>query len=77
MTKLVCLVEVLPKLNVTGDPELERMAQQVRRSLLVDLKELRESETSRQETARAAAAIGPQVAEFIYQPAAPVSTVAA
>jgi predicted metal-dependent peptidase len=32
---LVKLVDVLPKLNVTGDPELERLAAQVRTSLLV------------------------------------------
>jgi hypothetical protein len=40
---LVKLVDVLPKLNVTGDPELERLAAQVRASLLVDPQELRKS----------------------------------
>jgi hypothetical protein len=79
VTNLVRLVEVLPKLNVTGDPELERMAEQVRRSLLVDPKELRQSETSRNETARAAAAIAQQMAGYMagYQPAAPAGSVAA
>jgi hypothetical protein len=38
VTNLVKLVDVLPKLNVTGDPELERLAAQVRASLLVDPK---------------------------------------
>src|SRR6516164_3373642 len=33
VTNLVRLVDVLPKLNVTGDPELERLAEQVRRTL--------------------------------------------
>jgi hypothetical protein len=75
VTNLVRLVEVLPKLNVTGDPELERLAEQVRRSLLVDPKELRRSETSRNETARAAAAIARQMAGYMagYQPAAPAA----
>jgi len=50
----VKLVDVLPKLNVTGDPELERLAADVRASLLVDPQELRESESVRNETAKAA-----------------------
>jgi hypothetical protein len=41
VTNLVKLVDVLPKLNVTRDPELERLAAEVRSSLLVDPKELR------------------------------------
>jgi hypothetical protein len=79
VTNLVRLVEVLPKLKVTGDPELERLSEQVRCSLLVDPKELRTSEASRNETARAAAAIAQQMAGYMagYQPAAPASPVAA
>jgi hypothetical protein len=42
---LVKLVDVLPKLNVTADPELERLAAEVRASLLVDPQELRKSES--------------------------------
>jgi hypothetical protein len=57
ITNLVKLVDVLPKLNVTGDPELERLAAQVRTSLLVDPQELRKSESVRTETAKAATAI--------------------
>jgi hypothetical protein len=37
----VKLVDVLPKLNVTGDPELERLAAQVSASLIADPQELR------------------------------------
>ena len=79
VTNLVRLVDVLPKLNVTGDPELERLGEQVRRTLLVDPNELRKSETSRTETARAAAAIAQQMAGYMggYQLAAPVGPVAA
>jgi len=79
VTNLARLVEVLPKLNVTGDPELERMADQVRASLLVDPKELRKSETSRNETARVAAAIAQQMAGYMagYQPAPQAGPVAA
>lgn len=57
VTNMVRLVDVLPKLNVTHDPELERLAEQVRTSLLVDPTELRKSESRRTETALAAAAI--------------------
>ena len=57
VTNLVKLVDVLPKLNVTADPELERLAAQVRASLLVDPQELRKSESVRIETATRAAAI--------------------
>jgi hypothetical protein len=79
VTNLVRLVEVLPKLNVAGDPELERMAGQVRASLLVDPKELRKSDASRNETARAAAAIAQQMAGYMagYQPAPQAGPVAA
>jgi len=57
VTNLVKLVDVLPKLNVTGDPELERLAAQVRASLLVDPQELRKSESVRTEIAKAASDI--------------------
>jgi hypothetical protein len=57
VTNLVKLVDVLPKLNVTADPELERLAAEVRASLLVDPQELRKSESVRNETAKRAAAI--------------------
>jgi hypothetical protein len=57
ITDLVKLVNVLPKLNVTSDPELERLADQVQASLLVDPQELRKSESIRSETARKASAI--------------------
>jgi hypothetical protein len=79
VTNLVRLVDVLPKLNVTGDPELERMAEEIRRSLLVDPAELRKSEASRNETARAAAAIAQQMAGYMagYQPAESAGAAAA
>ncbi len=74
VTNLVKLVDVLPKLNVTGDPELERLAAQVRTSLLVDPKELRESELVRSETAKAASAIAAKMAPFLagYSVSAPI-----
>jgi hypothetical protein len=70
VTNLVKLVEVLPKLNVTRDGELERMTEQVRASLLVDPKQLRESESVRTETANAATLIADRMA--IYMSAYPV-----
>ena len=65
VTNLVKLVDVLPKLNVTGDPELERLAAQVRASLLVDPQELRKSEAIRNETAKTASAICDRMAAFM------------
>jgi hypothetical protein len=65
VTNLVRLVDVLPKLNVTGDPELERLASQVRASLLVDPQELRKSESVRSETAKAATAIAQRMQAYM------------
>ena len=65
ITNLVKLVDILPKLNVTADLELERLAAQVRASLLVDPKELRQSESVRSETAKAAAAIAQRMAGYM------------
>ena len=65
VTNLVKLVDVLPKLNVTGDPELDRLASEVRASLLVDPQELRESESIRSETAKNATAIATRMAAYM------------
>jgi hypothetical protein len=65
VTNLVKLVDVLPKLNVTQDAELERMAEQVRSTLLVDPGELRKSESVRVETAKAAADIAARMSGYM------------
>ncbi len=65
VTNLVKLVDVLPKLNVMNDPELERLAEQVRSSLLIDPKELRKSEMVRAEKAKAAAEIAQHMAGYM------------
>ena len=75
VTNLVKLVDVLPKLNVTGDPELERLANQVRASLLVDPQELRKSESIRSETAKAATAICDRMAAYMAGYSVPASNV--
>jgi hypothetical protein len=74
VTNLVKLVDVLPKLNVTGDPELERLAAEVRASLLVDPQELRKSESVRTETAKAALAISQRLAPYLTGYSVPVSS---
>jgi hypothetical protein len=61
----VKLVDVLPKLNVTEDPELQRLAAQVRASLLVDPQELRKSELIRCGTAKKASAICDRMAAYM------------
>ena len=65
VTNLVKLVDVLPKINVTGDPELERLSAQVRASLLVDPQELRKSDSIRNETAKTASAIASRMAAYM------------
>ena len=55
-------------LALTGDPELERLAAQVRASLLVDPQELRKSESIRSETARNAAAIAQRMQAYLEFP---------
>jgi hypothetical protein len=65
VTNLVRLVEVLPKLNLTGDPDLERLASEVKTSLLVDPARLRRSDKAREETARAAAEIAQRMAGYM------------
>jgi hypothetical protein len=65
VTNLVKLVDVLPKLNVTGDMELDRLSEQVRASLLVDPQKLRDFESIRNETANAAEAIAQQMKGYM------------
>jgi hypothetical protein len=65
VTSLVKLIDVLPKLNVPGDPELERLAAQVRASLLVDPQELRKSESIRSEAAKNATTIAQRMAAYM------------
>jgi hypothetical protein len=65
VTNLMKLVDVLPKLNVTADPELQRLADQVRASLVVDPQELRRSESIRSETAKKASAICDRMAAYM------------
>jgi hypothetical protein len=73
ISKLVRLVDVLPKLNITNDPELERMAEQVKNSLLVDPNSLRRSESVRVETAKAATAIAQHMAGYMAAYSVPMT----
>src|SRR5215469_5080579 len=68
VTNIVEIVDVLPRLNIGGDEELDRMAESVRRSLLVDTEELRNSETLRTDTAKAAADIMQRMAAYMGLP---------
>lgn len=65
VTNLVKLVDILPKLNVTADAELKRLAAEVRASLLVDPQELRKSESVRTETAKTAAEIADRMKAYM------------
>jgi hypothetical protein len=65
VTNLVKLVDVMPKLNIAHDPELDRLTAEIRASLLVNPETLRKSESVRTETARAAARIAEQMAGYM------------
>jgi hypothetical protein len=62
------IVDVLPRLNVGGDAELDRMTETVRRSLIVDTDELKKSETARTDAARASAEIVQRMAAYMGMP---------
>jgi hypothetical protein len=69
ITNIVEIVDVLPKLNIAGDTELDRMASEIRKSLVVDPQELRKSETMRSDAAKAAANITQRMAAYMGVPA--------
>lgn len=71
ITNIVEIVDVLPKLNIAGDTELDRMTSEIRQSLLVDPQELRKSENVRSDTARAAADIAQRMAAYMGVPITP------
>jgi hypothetical protein len=68
ITNIVEIVDVLPKLNIAADSELDRMASEVRRSLVVDPQELRKSETVCSETSKAAVDIVQRMAAYMGVP---------
>jgi hypothetical protein len=70
ITNIVEIVDVLPKLNIAGDTELDRMAGEVRRSLVIDPQELRKSASARSDTARAAVDIAQRMAAYMCVPRA-------
>lgn len=71
ITNIIEVVDVLPKLNIAGDTELDRMANEIRCSLLVNPKELRKSEIMRADTAKAAAEIAQRMAAYMGVPLTP------
>jgi hypothetical protein len=65
ITNIVEIVDVLPKLNIAGDTELDRMGADVRSSLIVNPKTLRSSQLVRSETAKAAVEIAQKMAAYM------------
>lgn len=65
------LVDLLPRLNITGDPELERMRQRIEASLTREEPQtLRENETVRADVAQQAADILSAMSGYIGEPEA-------
>lgn len=75
VTNIVEIVDVLPRLNISGDEELNRMTDTIRQSLLVDTDELRKSDTLRTDTAKAAAEIMQRMAAYMGLPPEPSQVV--
>lgn len=65
---IVEIVDVLPRLNIAGDAELDRMAESARSSLVVDTEELKKSEALRTDTAKAASDIMQRMAAYMGLP---------
>lgn len=60
------LVDVLPSLNITGDPSLTEIVERMKRDLCAnDADELRDNVSSRKNTAEAAAAILADVSDYL------------
>ncbi len=69
ITNIVEIVDVLPKLNIAGDTELDQMATEIRKSLVLDPQELRKSEAMRSDAAKAAVDIAQRMAAYMGVPA--------
>jgi hypothetical protein len=65
VNNLVKLCDVMPKMNLAKDPELDRLTAEIRASLLVNPDTLRNSESVRTDTARAAAQIAERMAGYM------------
>jgi hypothetical protein len=78
ISNLMKLIDVLPKLNLTKDAELDELASEVRRSLLGSTAtELQSSETARTNTAKAADAIAERMSAYMagYGATSPLTVV--
>lgn len=65
VTNLKDLCDVLPRLNLLDDPKMDELVAAVRRALIVDPDDLRESASVRRKTAASADAILAQMKEFV------------
>lgn len=59
------LVEILPRLNLTDDPELDRMTKEIEQKLITDPEELRRDKQTRAAVANDAAAIMASMAAYM------------
>jgi hypothetical protein len=75
ITNIVKVLDVLPQLNLERDSSLEQMADEIRRDLIVERKELRKSEALSAHTASRAAEIAQRMAAYMGVPANAQATV--
>lgn len=59
------LIDVMPALNITGDPELDRLAERLKDVTVYDAKTLKDNHTKRMDTAAEAQAILDSMSDFV------------
>jgi hypothetical protein len=69
ITNIVAVLDVLPNLNIEGDQSLELMAEEIRRELIVDRKDIRKSEALSAHLANKTAEITRRMAAYMGIPA--------
>lgn len=69
ITNIVAVLDVLPNLNIEGDQSLEMMAEEIRRELIVERKEIRQSEALSTHLANKTAEITRRMAAYMGLPA--------
>jgi hypothetical protein len=69
IANIVKVLDVLPKLNLEGDLNLEKMGEEIRRELVVERKELRKSDQLASVTASKAEEITRRMAAYMGMPA--------
>jgi len=69
INNIVAVLDVLPNLNIEGDQSLEMMAEEIRRELIVERKDIKKSEALSAHLANKTAEITRRMAAYMRMPA--------